>query len=831
MEKSSSDHLKSEDVQTINETFDLIKNLSKELEDMGKVKKKIETDISHLNERVEQQEKPPLDKKELVQKEEAQALPPAFPQMKDQIINSLKQELLKELTPLFKRFDVKNLQQNISEEINAILEEEGSKLRSEFDHKNQDSRKEFTRKLSELETRLKDSLQNSDRLKSSLSGVKQGEVKSIYNELEKKVHEGIGKNNEKFFKLFSSSIEEMDTLKGVVKGYGKELEAAFDELLKLDRENQKLKETIIQIEKTQDKEIVQKVNEVVDQLNKQDDNYQKTIKEIKKEIHREVSDSLGEKKKELLEEHKRIEKDHNEKFTQLDEYFESLRKQIAQHEKSFESRGKEELQGLEKRFKETLDSADKKIEELKEMNESQEEYIVSKINELIENVNLFEEKKDSELNTIRNALKEEFTEAFGLEIKKAKESFEEQLAKELVKLNEAKTKHEIETKEFRTKLSESIDEKLLNSQKQHDTEFKELLKDVDTSVKEKEKEYVDKLLAVDQEKKATLKELESLKDEVSKEVESELNRLDKIIEKTEAKLENFNELKEKNLEEFSDEIEIKKQEFSEFANKLAETKEQNENSLRETLSKKINNLQEHVDSRLDSLDKKFLEKQHKLFEDKIKEELKTIEVLREQLESRAGEIDNKMHLIEGKVDAFFANLSNEGKDLNHKVESRVTHLEKQLNKRFLDYDSDFSNFKSIVIDEVEDLMREINGVLQNKTEVLDSEIQRLGMEKSEAASRTQMASSMQGVIEKELQDMREEMSELRMKTQQNTGSQSLNGTVNTMLQYENSLISLIRSLKERGVEREAIKDLLINKGHPRVYVTVLLDNYETLLKH
>jgi uncharacterized protein (DUF111 family) len=56
----------------------------------------------------------------------------------------------------------------------------------------------------------------------------------------------------------------------------------------------------------------------------------------------------------------------------------------------------------------------------------------------------------------------------------------------------------------------------------------------------------------------------------------------------------------------------------------------------------------------------------------------------------------------------------------------------------------------------------------------------------------------------------------------------MNAMVRNMQQYEQALESLIASLKQRGVSDAQIKSTLIQKGHPRVYVSMMVDSYDTL---
>ena len=57
----------------------------------------------------------------------------------------------------------------------------------------------------------------------------------------------------------------------------------------------------------------------------------------------------------------------------------------------------------------------------------------------------------------------------------------------------------------------------------------------------------------------------------------------------------------------------------------------------------------------------------------------------------------------------------------------------------------------------------------------------------------------------------------------------MNDHVHFMSEYENQLISLIKNLKNKGISEGVITQALINKGHPRFYVSMIIENFDEIL--
>jgi len=197
--------------------------------------------------------------------------------------------------------------------------------------------------------------------------------------------------------------------------------------------------------------------------------------------------------------------------------------------------------------------------------------------------------------------------------------------------------------------------------------------------------------------------------------------------------------------------------------------------------------------------------------------------------------------------------------LKEKVEERWIGLEKQLNKRFLKLDSNFSSFKGIVIDETEDLIKELNDVLKNKIDevnnvvknkieevnsaitkkvsefnknanqnnkLIEQNLTKMNFSNNESSNVVKEFKELYHNISTEITENRNEINDIRVKMDIfTTHEDSVNEHIYHMRVYEEQLIALIQSLKEKGIQNDAIKTALMKKGHPRYYINMIIDNF------
>ena len=83
-------------------------------------------------------------------------------------------------------------------------------------------------------------------------------------------------------------------------------------------------------------------------------------------------------------------------------------------------------------------------------------------------------------------------------------------------------------------------------------------------------------------------------------------------------------------------------------------------------------------------------------------------------------------------------------------------------------------------------------------------------------------------IRADMQKVQNEIKQEHLEQIANLKQADVNTLVQNMNDYENQLISLITSLKTKGVSNQNILNALITKGHPRMYATMILNNLDQI---
>ena len=170
-------------------------------------------------------------------------------------------------------------------------------------------------------------------------------------------------------------------------------------------------------------------------------------------------------------------------------------------------------------------------------------------------------------------------------------------------------------------------------------------------------------------------------------------------------------------------------------------------------------------------------------------------------------------------------------DLKEKVEERLVGLEQQLNKRFLEIDGQFTTFKGVVVDEVEALMGDLDNYVKEKSDKIESNVTKLNFVIGEANKRLADLGKVDELVENQVRDIRDEVNDMRVKleiTGPGSAMHSMNQLVESMSEYEDQLIALVSSLKSRNIDDQSIKEALLKKGHPRMYVSMILEKFDEL---
>lgn len=962
-------------VDLVSDSLDLAKTLNKEIAKVASVKDSLKKDLKKLNDRVDIHEK----------KVKSSSHPSSS--IHNNFLSTIKDEIINEFTPLINKLDLKSVKIDIFDEIKKIIEVESHKLRSELDSRSSKSKKDFSKKLSDLEIRIIDSLNANNSLKKEFKKLEDKNFKGLNIELENKVHDSIKKINNKFFTLFSSSTIDIDELKVNTKKLEKRLDSLKKDVKKnfsiedLDLSSIESKIKKLETENTGLKSLIEKFeNELYDRKKSETFEVEKRIKknltktESKlKELEgvknvqekflvdkfNEIADFVSGIEKKVVSLEKKdltkLEKKVKTSLTkELDEAQEKLRDLFLKKQKDLNfdlNKFEEEISSLSANAVTNLDSSYLKIDREREMlledvKKSKEDMLNSldnkfndlsirfdlKLNPVVNNLNKdknkYKEDTDkfkveishlvkkyvSELDTELNILKsgetnfkkdkkdafkeidsrfvkqidsfskgyDEFVKQISGSIKTLEKEKEierdflvnkyneiadkfdtlsknnDESLKEEKKILTQEVRDEIskqilndtnhlnkitqENKEELTNLREAIESKFLIAKEQFESSFLVKLSDFDNELKSKESEFLEKLSIIEVDKNKMVEELGFFKEEITTLTKTYVKNLDEELQKIKAEEAKF----DREVEEFGihvqDIVKARKLELLDYSQKLEselfevlksqkENFEKNENTFRETFNEKISNLKEYTQDRLDSIDKKFIEKNMKYVTDKLDKGMINLDVYNERIKTKEAVIIAKIEEFELFQQNSFVEMSAEKEKINEDIEERVMGLEQKFNKRFLDYGSEISDFKGVIIDEVEGLMREMDSVLSKKLEQIDTSFAKVNFINNEIKGSFEYFKGIDSRVESELRDIRDNVSDVRVKLELIDGvsSHSINDHVQYMSAYEDQLLSLIESLKVRGVGNEQIMAALTNKGHPRFYVAMILENYTKLL--
>jgi hypothetical protein len=184
----------------------------------------------------------------------------------------------------------------------------------------------------------------------------------------------------------------------------------------------------------------------------------------------------------------------------------------------------------------------------------------------------------------------------------------------------------------------------------------------------------------------------------------------------------------------------------------------------------------------------------------------------------------KVDALASRENELMTDFQNLEIELRESSEERVIGLEQSMNRRMLGINEEFTNFKGIVVDEVEDLMKEVKVLMSEKVNQVDVHINKINFAGSEVVKRIKDFDIMKNSLEKEITFVRDDINDLRVK-QDVLPKTSSNSTelVNYMSDYEQNLAHLVNSLKHRGISNDAILQTLAQKGHPMYYVKMVIN--------
>lgn len=923
--QSSQEHMSLEEHSLIEESFNLIKTLNSQVSNVEKAKNKLEIDVSKLAKKIDTHDA----KKHY-----------------NSLFSSIKEEIIKDFSPLLKKLDIKGVKVDVFDEISKLLEVELTKLRAEFDSKTTKSKKEFQKILSDLEVRVVDALKQSTALRSEFKDFDGKVFLKLITKLEKKLDSSLQKISLKSEAELSSSIKEvsalkttltkqsrdfskslkefttlkdtlfsrineeeidftsfeskvlslqkeMDSLKSLVERFENDLysDSSQEQVSKLKKQFASMKNSFVELQTyttsqlnslTSQLEGVGDIEASVNEsLMKQSKSQQKLAKELdqlkisfkeekqNKKSLMEVKDLKEKLQKVMLKEtdsfKTKVEKEiHLELFKIKDQVMEELERINQDSEKTKKELGdfKSQSQALLKNYLDELHTELQTIlttsettkesialftkeysQKLKDIEHSQEgvqTYISSKYNEIVDSFEKLSllQKKELEVH------KQELGEANKILVGDIHSSIKEKLSEEILKLQEFKTHSQTALKEFQRNLSEEVEEKFISSKVVFDKEFKGYLSDFEKELHEKESDFVSKLLIIEEDKKSMIADLHEFKGEITSLTKQYSNSLHDELENLKKEDLAFEEKKKDFLKHIDDVIHVRRVQLEEdfelykgrlmgFTTDIRNYFTEQDNSFRTSFGEKVKNLHDFLDSSLQKIEKKFVEKNVSKVKLELDTEFKRLGEIAKQLESKEVELTKKLEIAEQKELEFFESLHLEQQSLQEKVEGRLMTLEKQFNKRFLDFDNQFANFKGIVVEEVEDLMKEVQSLVKQKFDVLDNYETKLKVLVSEGERKIHELHDVQSIVDREVRDIRDELSDIRVKVDvqhPDLDITSLSSLVSTMSEYENHLLGLVETLKQKGVVDSQILDVLASKGHPRVYAKMILDSISVVEK-
>lgn len=900
--KVMNEDISPEEQEIIEKSFDVVKKLNKQVGNVEASKKRLEKQVEHLSKRVENQEDVPLHH--------------------NRILLKIKEEIIKEFTPLLNKIDIKGLKVDVFKEIEELIEVELDKIRSEFQGVEKKTKRTFTQALSDLEVRLIDSLKEQANLKQQLSRFESTHAPEILEDLEEKIENAIEGAKKTLRQDHIKQKKELEQVQLVVAGHEEEIKSALKDfkrnktlLEKSLKETQKdsgqLESKVLAVEKelsslqslvekyeedlySKEKQeeldiqkvvkdrlsktekllkefskvkeaheafLAKKVNAIIDDVKsfedrlkeiekkegekikdyaqqitqravtKQEKEFDKFLKDSQKKFSKEISNltknstNLEKSFKEFKTESSGLLKNY---ISHVDKELSSIRKLAQSEQVAREKFSKEEQETLKNIVKQTDDKFQAMSKELKAF----EDFIKKKESDFEQEQKQFLQGAKKEFEDFKKELSVENAEVLDSEMKKTKED----LSKEILKIQDFITRSSTDMKEATRDIKEDLENKFYQIKLTYDETIDKHISQIENEFAQKETSFVQKISTLEQEKDYVFGQVDNFKTEVaaltkefSTTIDDELKTLKKEhidFEKHKQefidKIDNLTHTRKVQLHEDYDTY---KEQLELMLSSYKKTLLSQEDTFRQVFSEKINSLWEYMNQKLNTIEKKFVEKNvgevKKLFATQ-KQELQDYE---KTLDQKSKDLDNKLETSEKRELDFFEDLHLEQTELQEKVEERLISLEQQINKRFLDLDEDFSHVKGVVLDEVEGLMRDITKGFDNKIASMNTYETKLKFALTEAMKKLQELSNVNEFVESQVRDVRDEVNDLRVKVDvldPHSTFGSIHSLVATMADYESHLQGLMSSLKAKGVSDEHVLDLLVSKGHPRVYASILL---------
>jgi DNA repair exonuclease SbcCD ATPase subunit len=832
-----------------------IKNFEKEMLSKQNL---FESTVNNLSDKIVLFEKKIRESEDLIQKKSDQ-IKHFSKDLQDQIIARVKEfesHLKKENEDVFQTF-VEESKEYLDQKLALFKKELSSFTKSITNYKKSMSKTQeiLEKKIHQLDeftqreiTLLIQQFEGIDSVSSSLNESLQDQSKKVLSleEALSQFSSKISKLEEEFSQLPSQDKKKLKEISENILG---EISETFSKKFS-------------QLKDAYDLFFTEKINSFVSELEGFEKRLEKLEMKNVKELKKVVSEELEESLKTL--EHSVSEKTSKEYF-KLKEFsekeFESIKEKadfVFSNLKSF----KEETQKL---LKDYISELDNEVISLKKEVEQQSKIDGDKIHNVLEKLSVFEKTYKGIENYIAQRYNElvshfeELSKTNALDFERYKKELElhnsnllsneiqvlrEKIAEEIASYQEHVTRTSLELKEEQRSIRERLEDSFSHLKTEFDELFKKQLYSYEQDLQQRESEFISKLTAIEHEKETVVNDLKQLHIDIQKQSQKFDEKLEKDLLRIEEKEVNIEEKKREFLEHIDSIIHTKRVQFEEdfkeaefqIKNLVSQIKQdqlEEEDSFRNTFTEKIRELKQLYQEKLASIEKKFVEKNLSKVQKEIDSSFERFKLVEETLHSKQEELGLKIEQFEQKELDFFENLHAEQESLKEKIETRLMQLEKQFNKRFLDFDVQFGDFKAIVIEEVEDLMKEVNQLVTSKFESMKNQESKLKFIVSEGEKRIAEFGNVRSIVEEELRDIRDDLQSVKIQQdlqQTQNQTQSLQTMVSTLSDYETHLLDLIDTLREKGISNDHILQVLVSKGHPRVYTSMLLQHSKKSVK-
>ncbi len=639
-----------QDKEIIEKSFETIKELNNQVKHVENSKKVLEKEVEKLSKKVDSQTNAPLKH--------------------NKILLSIKEEIIKEFTPLLSKLNIKDMKFDVVKEVESLIDIELEKIRSEFEGNEKKLKRTFTQTLSDLEVRLVESLKEQEVLKKELRNIESTHAPDILEDLEKKIEATISKTKKTLAQDHIKAKKNLELIEQSVSNYELEVKKSLKEF--------KRSKTL----------------------------FEKSLQETQKDSS-------------LLE----------SKVVSLEKELKGIHSLVERYENDLYSREQQEELDIEKKVSSKLQETQKLLNNFSKVKDAHEAFLTKKLNSIIDNVDSFEkrllslEKKD--MDSIKEYAKEQ-TQKIVTKQNKEFDKFLKSSAKEFTKEKNLFEKKllglEKEFETFKSQSSGLLKEYLANLDNEISA-LREFAKNEeglrDAFSQDQQKKFEEHTSNTNTTLEAMSSELKAFEDFMKKKSSELDSRQENFFKEVKVQVENYKtDIDQKTSKTLEDSLVKTKEQTSEeilkIKNELTRAStdmKEASRDLKEDLEKKFYSLKlrydETLDTHLNQIEKEFSERETS-FVRKISELAEEKNQLFKDIESFKTEIAALTKEFSTQIEGEMSSLKKEHVDFeNHKDEfvsklDNLTHMRRvQLHE---DYDSYKREFSELISTHKKDLV-------------------------------------------------------------------------------------------------------------------------------